>query len=562
MTRRLLAPAILAALAGCQDYNFNPVGKCIIQTGSARVEVTGVTTADILFVVDDSGSMRAEQQRLADNFGAFITALAKTQADRKAIGLEPIEFHIAITTSSVFEAHVPNLTPAPVCGTPTAGQCILSSSTDPNKDTPAELTSACTAPGDRCVDIIESYWTGGASCPAPGTPYTRGDFFTAGANPRVLHFTKDLAWETWNTPGQDPRITALVDQFRANINVGVCGSGMEQHLEAGRLAVQKAVAGTQPGIAAGEWPHPGAKLVVVWVGDEDDCSNPKDPTRSLAFPAGGGAAGNDVCTQDDVSAAPKKFPVSEYVEYFTSLGRPLGAAFIYSTPPSSCAPDASGNIVCTAGTCACECPTSCASCGPSQPGICNIDAQCGGKSNRTRLHDMSKGLRDRGVSTLDASVCAADFGTTLTRIAELVKPPAGLTLPSQPAASEVALLRVEDAAGAIVHRCTGPGSALDWTFVDCRTGNAVPDNASGRASATTACIAINPAVASAPASGGARRCVPNPGESYVAQYLGMVPPSGCAAAADCSAALGGTADQWTCDIPAGQARGTCLCSGI
>jgi hypothetical protein len=557
MTRRLLAPAILAALAGCQDYNFNPVGKCIIQTGSARVEVTGVTTADILFVVDDSGSMRAEQQRLAENFGAFITALATTQADRKAIGLEPIEFHIAITTSSVFEAHVPNLTPAPVCSA-TTNQCTLNASTDPRKTPP--VTYACTTPGAPCVDLIESYWPGG--CPLQGQPYPQGNFFAAAGNPKVLHFTKDLAWETWNTPGQDARITTLVNQFRANINVGVCGSGMEQHLEAGRLAVQKAVAGTQPDLTAGEWPHPGAKLVVVWVGDEDDCSNPKDPNRCLAFPPGGGAAGNDVCTQDDVSAAPKKFPVSEYVEYFTSLGRQLGAAFIYSTPPSSCAPDANGNIVCTAGTCACECPSSCASCGPTQTGNCFIDDQCGGKSNRTRLHDMSKGLRDRGVSTLDASVCAADFGTTLTRIAELVKPPAGLTLPSQPAASEVALLRIEDAAGAIVHRCTGPGSTLDWTFVDCRTGAAVPDNASARASVTTACIAINPAVASAPASAGARRCVPNPGESYVAQYLGMVPPSGCAAATDCSAALGGTADQWTCDIPPGQARGTCLCSGL
>ena len=58
---------------------------------------------------------------------------------------------------------------------------------------------------------------------------------------------------------------------------------MEQHFEAGRLAVEKALAGTQPGVAAGEWPHAGAKLVVVWVGDEDDCSNPNNPAKALAL---------------------------------------------------------------------------------------------------------------------------------------------------------------------------------------------------------------------------------------------------------------------------------------
>jgi hypothetical protein len=539
MTRRLLAASLVAVLAGCQDYNFNPVGQCIVQPGSARIQLSGLSTADILFVVDDSGSMASEQKRLADNFGSFITALAQTQAQRKASGLDPLEFHIAIATSSVFEGWIPS--GAPVCGQPTANTCLINTPTNgwspPYQETCAEADAAC-------VDLITNYWPGG--CPLQGRPYPAGNFVVSGSNAPVLHFDKTLAWETWQTPSQDPRITALVQQFKDNINVGVCGSGMEQHFEAGRLAVQKALAGTQPGLTADEWPHPGAKMVVVWVGDEDDCSNPKDATRALGFTNPSSSPGNDVCTQDEAKPAGqrKMFPVQDYVDYFTNLGRPFSAAFIYSSDPASCQPDAGGNIVCTTGTCACQCPPTCTSCGPTQTGSCQIDAACGGKSTGSRFHDMSAGLRAKGITTLDGSVCDWNFGQTLERIADLVKPPAGLTLPTQPAASQVAVLRIEGSNGSS-RLCTGPGPTLDWQFVDCKTGQAA---ASG---ATTSCITINHDTG---------HCEANPGETYIAQYLGVVPAGGCAAVSDCAAALGGPESLWTCEKAAGQARGTCLCA--
>ncbi len=108
MPRRILAlaAALSAAVAlgvwGCQDYNFNPVGSCIIQPGSRQVRLDDVSVADVLFVVDDSGSMAGEQQNLSRNFGAFIFALAKANRARVASDLQPLEFHLALTTSSVF----------------------------------------------------------------------------------------------------------------------------------------------------------------------------------------------------------------------------------------------------------------------------------------------------------------------------------------------------------------------------------------------------------------------------------------------------------------------------
>jgi hypothetical protein len=574
MNRRLLAAVALFALAGCQDYNFNPVGKCIIQPGSARIRLDSVSTADILFVVDDSGSMFSEQKRLADNFGAFIGALATMQKARTANGLDPLEFHIAITTSSVFEAYqalAPSGGSAPVCGQPTPGACSI---TAPYESWKSPYDYQCTTGGAACVDLIDQYWPG---CSAgqygqgqKGQPYPAGNFMAAPSvaspsNPRVLHFTKDLAWDTWGTSAVDPAITTLMTQFQQNIAVGACGSGMEQHLQGGRLAVQKALANQQPGIATGEWPHPGAKLVVVWVGDEDDCSNPKDPNRSLAFTpwttqtTDPNPPGHDACMADEAAAAAgqpyKMFPVQEFVDYFVGLDRPFGAAFIYSTPPTSCAPDANGNTVCQPGYCTCTCPADCASCTEAAegaaPGHCEYAFQCGGRSTGTRFHDASAGLRASsgkvpgGVQTFEGSVCDWDFAKTLQQIAELATPPAGLTLPSQPAATDVTMLRIQSADGKNARLCNGPGPGLDWQFVDCKTGVAMPQGA------TSLCITINHTTG---------HCEANPGETYIAQYLGMVPPGGCAAEIDCAQALGGAQTDWTCQKTPGQARGTCICA--
>jgi hypothetical protein len=561
MLRRATFAVVLCTLAGCQDYNFNPVGKCIIQPGSARIELANAATADILFVVDDSGSMTAEQASLARNFGAFIDGVAQLQAARAQTGVEPFEFHIAVTTSSVFEAWQP--TNPPVC----SNAPLTCDVQQTHYNTPHQAV-ACSTQGAACDELIQNYWfqsttPGQSFCPSasagvgvPGAPYPAGDFVAASGNPRVLHFTKTLKWSTWGTASPDPAITALVQQFQANINVGTCGSGMEQHLEAGRLAVKKALQQgglKQPAnVDPKEWPHAGAKMVVVWVGDEDDCSNPADPTKSLAFTAALSNPGNDVCTQDDAAAQPKKFKVSDYADFFAGLGRPFSAAFIYSTDPASCKDDGNGNIVCTPGTCTCQCPASCATCsGPNLPPACVIPSDCSGKSSGSRLHDLSAQLRAKQFATLDASVCDANFGQTLQRVAELVKPPPGLTLPTQPASSQVAVLRIESGDGSSSRFCAGPGPTLDWDFVDCKTGNPA---ASGT---TTNCITINHATG---------KCEANPGETYIAQYLGLVPQptaafplGGCAKASDCTASLGGFDRDWTCTGEATATRGTCVC---
>ncbi len=587
MLRRSLALLVLCALAGCQDYNFNPVGKCVIQPGSSRIKLSSLGTADILFVIDDSGSMAPEQANLARNFGSFIDALKVLQAQRAADKLEFFEFHVAITTSSVFEGW------GPASGTPTCSgqplQCSIASSHYTGKPTANQCPDAAADSDKPCQDLVENYYPTFGGCSAgvavPGASYPQGGFVAAAGNPAVLHFTKDV-WDS-TSPTSVAALATLSGQFTKNIAVGTCGSGMEQHFEAGRLAVEKALAGTQPGVKADEWPHAGAKLVVVWVGDEDDCSNPNDPAKALAFdpknPATSSAPGSDVCTADQLSTTGhKQFALDRYASYFTGLGRSFDAAFVYSAQVGSCADDGSGNIVCTPGTCNCQCPASCAGgCGntAAYQGECNFNLDpnvgpvCTGKAPNltasgvpggSRYGELASLLRGKGARTFEASVCDANWGPTLKGIAQLVQPPKGLSLPTQPAATDVALLRIESADGKSSRYCTGPAKTqaeldtlvADWAFVDCKTGAGVFGGE------TSGCIIINHATG---------HCEPNAGESYVAQYLGIVPSKtadnplgGCAVASgatDCQKILGGALSDWQCTPVGTSARGTCTCGG-
>lgn len=570
--RRSLVLLAFSVLAGCQDYKFNPVGKCILQPGATRVTLSNLSSADILFVVDDSGSMQAEQTNLADNFGAFIDALAQAQQERALNGLEPFEFHIAVTTSAVFEGWTFS-NPGTCGGSPL--QCVV-----PDHYTGATTSLLCSDQGVTCNDLVRNYQPV-ALCTnlgrsygvgKDGAPYPSGDFVADGSNPRVLHFTKTL---NWKGGAADPTIAPLVQQFKQNINVGTCGSGMEQLLEGGRLAVQKALKMnglSQPAsVGATEWPHTGAKMVVVWAGDEDDCSNPNDPTRALAFPfTNEGNPGDDVCTTDrDRAGGPLKlFSTDSYVDFFAGLGRPFSAAFIYSTTQNGCTTDPITKVIsCEPGTCACEtpCPAFC-------NGVCGEGARpgcdCLGKAAGKRLKAVSTGLRGKGYATLEASVCAADWSNTLKKIAELVVPPPDLQLPTKPAATQVTALRVESADGSSSRLCNGPAAddaattsptGADWWFTDCKGGwQAEPST----------CIHIrHPAIARNP---GTNHCgEAAAGETYVAQYLGVVPPKdptsttnplgGCLTADDCVASLGGAAASWQCTA-SGTTRGTCLCA--
>src|SRR5512142_819160 len=101
MHRRATAlAALVTAGIACNEYQFSPVNRCVLQPGSVRVRLDDTSAADILFVVDDSPSTNEKQDGLAASFKDFVQRMVETNTARTAKGLEPIDFHVAVTTSS------------------------------------------------------------------------------------------------------------------------------------------------------------------------------------------------------------------------------------------------------------------------------------------------------------------------------------------------------------------------------------------------------------------------------------------------------------------------------
>jgi hypothetical protein len=640
MSRRLAAAVVcattgIAVIPACQNYNFSPVRSCIIQPGHEQVKLGNVTSADVLFLVDDSGSMDTKQQALAQNFNVFIDALAQAQKDRISKQLEPFDFHIAVTTSSIYSAFstsscvskgggaacstascactegrtcadAPTCTPGADC--PGGGKCVRNQIVDArNNVIDVRLqccpVSSCTdstscIPGEYVPQFQTTYPTMPVSVCTQGVapsngPFPSGQFVSAGANPKVLHFTKDLNWANW--PG-DPAINTLVQDFigtnpgtgwsGGNIEVGSCGSGQEQHLQSARLALQKALSGQQPDVTASDWPHLGARLIIVWVADEDDCSSPHGPESLVLQPNGlGGNPGADICVWDKNHGSQGEYSISEFSQYFTGLVAPsaskttssqpylsLGAAFIVSAvrcadgsyqPADQCR---TGPATASDGTniCPVQPPAVCA---PPVP-VCNL-AFASGK----RFFALADAFKGAGYSVVEGSVCD-QFGKILKQIANLVNPPPMLPLSSTPASDEITVVRIVDANGNQRKVCTeqtapvtDPQLASGWWFMDCEA-----DASTGSppvASAPTQCIFINhdAALNPDPALAARNGCEGNPGDTYSAEYLGRVPPGGCSsptsdgttASASCAASLGGHSTDWTCYARTTATVGTCLC---
>jgi hypothetical protein len=654
-----LAIVLLSALSGCQDYNFSPVNQCLIQPGAERVTLSDISTADILFVVDDSGSMGGKQVSLQQSFDSFVGNLQGANQLRVQNQLEPIDFHIAITTTSVnINDTVPGGASCQASCAGRAGRVCCSALTNQPLTTPrrcattadcasagsqwtcketnlglaGELTCgdpagnsledpvACPVLGQECGALTDRYhYTHGprrcssiaqdcrapydafckAGCsgaPATGTYccdassavdplqcnpgvstgeytlYPRGDFVKAagsasGPPPRVIHFTKDLfcarnATDTACTgpaaAGADAAIQDRINWFKANVMVGTCGSGQEQGLEAGRRALKKALqleGQAQPLDLDGKapaWPHARSKLVAVWVGDEDDCSSPESATAGVIMTPTVTITDPDACVLDGQlpAAQQKRYPLDDFASFFGGLGRPLATGFIVSAITNTCA-----DAACRAGLCVDPACTS-------GPGL------CGGIASGVRFIDLADRFRTKGSDVVVGSVCdpgtptsvppLPGFSSILGRVAEVVKQPTGLQLPTQPSSASLTILRIVGTDGKTRKTCSSPapvgtsGAALDaydWWFSDGNDLNAQVPRAASRF------ITINRTV---------RRCEANPGETYSADYLGLVPVGGCDTALDCSLALGLRKTDWVCQKEAGALpgdRGTCLCGG-
>ncbi len=197
-------------MIGCQNYVFEQVCTEQVVEQDQSFLAPEPTPADILFVVDNSGSMREEQENLADNFELFINELAGTGNYRIAV--------ITTDQSSVGDEERAGLA------------TFLFSDVEPYR---ARLRFDL----DFCTDT--------------GIPLGcfRGD---------------DPAARIIDSSALSPQ--DQVAFFQRNVRVGTCGSGTEQGLR----AMENALSKLDGGQCNTGFVRPDANLVLIFVSDEND----------------------------------------------------------------------------------------------------------------------------------------------------------------------------------------------------------------------------------------------------------------------------------------------------
>jgi hypothetical protein len=234
---------LLAALAGagaglwggCSSPVDEP-GSTIPGTCESEAPIIPVQKTDILFVIDNSGSMEEEQEGIARELPTFIAEL------KEGAGLAQ-DFRVGVITTSVYLR----------------------------------------------ADI------NGDGVPEPTEQYDQPPYDEAGRLQPVRAVDGTETGERF-LESSDPQ---LVEKFRLLVQQETGGSGQEAPFEAVRRALEP---GKNP-----DFLRDGARLLVVLVTDEDDCSSTSREPPVFVTPLNP-AAPRDECAEQ----ADKLTPVAEY----------------------------------------------------------------------------------------------------------------------------------------------------------------------------------------------------------------------------------------------------------
>lgn len=211
--------AFLASCEGCFGCKTSPLdqtGSTLPRTCKAEAPLIEPQKLDILFVIDNSNSMREEQEAVARELTAFVDEIKKAGGVRQ-------DFNVGVITTSVYQHSSQN-----------------------------------------GVVFFREYPTqAGRLQPVPERGADGGVMLGTGTE-RLL-------------TGEDPD---LVDKFSRLVQQGVAGSGQETPFEAVRLALLSDLI-KKPLVEGGNggFLRDGARLLVVVLTDEDDCSETTRPSR-------------------------------------------------------------------------------------------------------------------------------------------------------------------------------------------------------------------------------------------------------------------------------------------
>jgi hypothetical protein len=255
----------LCLTAACPKQELATLNPCTVSGVSQQIDQEGLSQVDLLFVIDDSGSMAAEQQKLAQELPRLVRVL--TSGDRFAGRTPPA----GISAEERFFTKVQSL------------HLGVVSTNMGGIDDPSESLRACEGLGDdgkllRSTEIARSGVVAASADEFPG--FELGEtVLPADPSCALAPALKYQAYEA--ASGGDATETAHT--FACVSRLGVHGCAFEQQLEAMWKALAPAAGkGDQFAFLNGTKGHgdafnagflrPEAVLAVIHVSDEEDCS--------------------------------------------------------------------------------------------------------------------------------------------------------------------------------------------------------------------------------------------------------------------------------------------------
>jgi hypothetical protein len=233
---------VLPALLACNEHPLKDVELVPVVVDDGTVEINPNKDVDILFVIDNSGSMGEEQGTLAANFAAFIEVLEDPEVDAN--------YRIAVTTTD-------NGNPYCSGTTPEGGAFVMTSCQDRLEQ--FVFAAGTEAEKDKRVEACEEH------CPPEFAdielqPTTVADGGAAEARPWL-----ERRGGASNLPGD----MDTVQGFQCFGPQGINGCGFESPLETMYKALRRTFDAeeTSYGFVRDE-----ALLAIVFVTDEADCS--------------------------------------------------------------------------------------------------------------------------------------------------------------------------------------------------------------------------------------------------------------------------------------------------
>jgi hypothetical protein len=421
MRARLSNPilALLAALPlavlGCQDYGFEELPSSVIKEKRTVVTVNVASEIDILFVIDNSGSMVGEQIQLAQSF-AYLTGVLD---ERFGAG----KYQMGVITTGIESEG------CPACTTMITGSCMNDTGENGRFQ-------------DRVGRIL--------SMNAPPVPPTFE--FVADPNCRIVDSDNKSCFV-------DPAGGGLFGS--GIVFVGTNGCGYEKGLEPVRIALSEPLVST----ANGGFLRANATLAIVLVSDEEDCGKVGDVTENLAGYGGrvcyyaAKGVGPDGSQTDPTNKPYALTPVSQTYDFLMGLknnrkGAVKFAAIVGMDDPSDPSSttiryeseDARAPILPSCYTPGCGTTEDCA----AFPG--------------TRYIELAE-LFGLGENGLVGTICQNDFGPLMGQIGEFISCPEFFNL-SEPILdpalanillNNVAVPRYSCSIQGRIEECTGPG---------------------------------------------------------------------------------------------------------